>query len=262
MNKPIAFDAPNMSFSLPTGNFMQKGSVSDELSENQAPLGTQFKSYELNQAANYWTLDPFQYSITKFDYNLPNRQSDESGIVVNPDNFKNDPGLIYKGIDFEKLLPSFTQTKKSVNDFPAQSYHRFLANDGYFNPTNNNNDLWYYGASNNARISDVGIAGAQVNVQEINHIIFPEAQRGGTDSRNLTKYSWSNLQTNSGSDSWESKIAIPVNNNKNCEFFNYNSGYLNEKMPNVYSFDSNYCRSIGISPQFSGSMPFNPDKVN
>jgi len=259
----VAYDAPHMPFSLATGNIynspnMQKGTVSEQLEENQQPLGTQFKSYELNQATNYWTLDPFQYSITKFDYNLPNQQNTVTGDPINPKDFKNNPGLIYRDIDFEKLLPSFTQTKKSVNDFPAQSYHRFLANDGYFNPTNNNSDLWYYGASD--KFNESGIAGAQLNVQDINHIIFPEAQRGGTDSRNLTKYSWSNL-TATPNDSWESKIEKPVNNDRKCEFFNYNSRYNNFNQPSVYSFDSNYCRDIGISPQFTGSMPFNPDKV-
>lgn len=142
---------------------------------NQLPLGAQFKDFELNSAVNYYTLDPFQYAITKFDYKLP----DGSYTTTKP----NDTGLIYKGLEINKLLPSFTATKKSVNDFPAQSYHRFLANDGYFNPQEslNNDDLWYYGANPN---------GAGVNVQEVNHIIFPEAQRGGLNSTNLAKYSW------------------------------------------------------------------------
>ena len=43
--------------------------VEEQLVPNQPPLGTQFKSYELTAASNYWTLDPFQYSITKFKYN-------------------------------------------------------------------------------------------------------------------------------------------------------------------------------------------------
>ena len=259
MNKVIAYDAPHMPFNLPTNSpNMQKGTVSEELEENQPPLGTQFKSYELNQATNYYTLDPFQYSITKFDYNFPDKRkpvlSGANTTSVSPGEVN--PGLIYRDINFEKLLPTFTQTKKSVNDFPAQSYHRFLANDGYFNSSNNNSDLWYYGADNNARTNGLGIAGASLNVQEINHIIFPEAQRAGTNSQNLAKYSWSNFKSNN---TLESKI---VNNDKNCEFFNYNSRYNNSSQPSVYSFDSNYCRDIGISSKYNGSMPFNPNKIN
>ena len=270
MNKVIAYDAPHMPFNLPTGNIynspnMQKGTISEELEENQPPLGTQFKSYELNQATNHYTLDPFQYSITKFYYNFPDgRKTVLSGAnttSVSPGEVN--PGLIYRDINFEKLLPAFTQTKKSVNDFPAQSYHRFLANDGYFNPQEsiNNSDLWYYGADNNARTNGLGIAGASLNVQEVNHIIFPEAQRGGTNSQNLAKYSWSNFKEQRN-DSWESENINNVDNNKNCEFFNYNSRYTNQPQPSVYSFDSNYCRDIGISSKYNGSMPFNPNQVN
>jgi hypothetical protein len=45
--------------------------VEQQLVPNQQPLGTQFKSYELNKAVNYYLLDPFQYAITKFDYADP-----------------------------------------------------------------------------------------------------------------------------------------------------------------------------------------------
>jgi len=229
--------------------------VSQELDENQQPLGTQFKSYELNKAINFYTLDPFQYSITKFDYRLPGNPtiSGANTLAVDPSDFKNNPGLVYRDTDFEKLLPSFTQTKKSVNDFPAQSYHRFLAGNGYFNPQEsvNNTDLWYYGADDISRINGIGAAGPSVNVQEVNHIIFPEAQRGGLNSNNLAKYSWSNYtQNNTGS--WESENNQIVNNNVNCEFFNFNSNNRSHQ-----PFDSNYCRSIGISAPYSGSMPFN-----
>lgn len=206
---------------------------------NQLPLGAQFKDFELNSAVNYYTLDPFQYAITKFDYKLP----DGSYTTTKP----NDTGLIYKGLEINKLLPSFTATKKSVNDFPAQSYHRFLANDGYFNPQEslNNDDLWYYGANPN---------GAGVNVQEVNHIIFPEAQRGGLNSTNLAKYSWTSDFSKPGA-SWESQNVRPVNNDQNCEFFNYNQPKSID-FNKVYSFDSNYCRSINISGPDEGSMPF------
>jgi len=248
---------------------MIKGTVAEQLNPNQQPLGSQFNNYELNQATNYYTLDPFQYSITKFDYSLPDGQStaQTNPETVSSVDYKNDPGLIYRGVNFEKLLPSFTATKKSVNDFPAQSYHRFEANDGYFNPRESadSHDLWYYGACDNARMNDYNIAGAPLNVQEVNHIIFPEAQRGGTDSRNLAKYSWSNFEDKRYG-SFEETIVKGATNNQRCQFFNYNSGYTTDrnKQPfnRVYSFDSNYVRDIGISPLLSGSMPFNPKNVN
>jgi hypothetical protein len=233
-------------------------SVQNTLKEDQQPLGTQFKSYELNGAINYYLLDPFQYSITKFDYRLPDGQyTNES---------KNNQGLIYKDVDFDTLLPRFTATKKSVNDFPAQSYHRFLANDGYFNPNEgkNNTDLWYYGADQ-IRQSNNLVGGAPLNVQEVNHIIFPEPQRGGTNTQNLAKYSWTSKLPQRDSTSWESINYTPVDNNQNCSFFNFNNGYtssadsfknkFNKSFNNVYLFDSNYCREIGILAPKSGSMP-------
>ena len=66
-------------------------SVQNTLQEDQQPLGTQFRSYELNRAVNYYLLDPFQYSITKFDYNLPNgeptnKRGDDS---ISSKDFKN-----------------------------------------------------------------------------------------------------------------------------------------------------------------------------
>ena len=259
MNRVVASDAPQPPYSGSYGNIynklMAKGSVAEELSVEQPPLGTKFKSYELNQAVNYYTLDPFQYNITKFDYNFPDKQK-------NKFNSKNERGLVYKDIDFEKLLPAYTQTKRSVNDFTAQDYHRFQANNGYFNPKEgtDNSDLWYYGASNNARTNGVGIAGAPLNVQETNHIIFPEAQRGGTDTKNLAKYSWSNY-TPTSTPAWEGQNNFNINNNGNCQFFNYNSGYNTNRniqsFNNVYQFDSRYCRDIGISEPYGGSMPFN-----
>lgn len=253
-NNVVAYDAPHMPFSLPTGNNynspnMQQGTVSEALSESQQPLGTQFKSYNLNQAVNYYTLDPFQYNITKFDYTLPDGQTSNYEL-------KNNPGLIYQGVNFEQLLPAYTQTKRSVNDFRSQDYHRFLANDGYFNPKEsvNNSDLWYYGADNNSRQNGLGIAGPALNVQEVNHIIFPEAQRGGLNSKNLAKYSWSNY-TPVMSGAYGQKA-----NTGDCEAFNFNSGYR-PQADKVYLFDSEYCRNIGISGPYEGSMPFNPIKI-
>ena len=162
--------------------------------------------------------------------------------------------MVYKDVNFEHLLPAYTATKKSVNDFPAQSYHRFLANDGYFNPSEgfDNSDLWYYSADREAEKN--GIAGAALNVQSPNHIIFPEPQRGGLNSSNLAKYSWEN-RNNTNSESWESQNGMNINNDSRCEFFNYNT-HTPVPFNKVYSFDSNYCRSIGISSPTSGSMPF------
>ena len=245
--------------------------VEEQLEYNQPPLGTQFKSYELNKAINYYTLDPFQYAITKFDFanpnvvpgaleNIPEPKINDCATFGQKD-YKNDPGLVYKDVNFEKLLPAYTSTLKSVNDFPAQSYHRFLANEGYFNPneSNDNTDLWYYGAASE-KFSNIGLMGAPLNVQEVNHIIFPEAQRGGLNSSNLAKYSYSNTPAPKQNISWEARNKYPINNNKNCEFFNYNNTYSNNfdgrPINNVYSFDSDYCRYIGISSPTSGSMPF------
>ena len=254
-NGIITFNSPNM----PTPG---KGKVRQQLKSDQQPLGTQFKSYELTEASNYWTLDPFQYSITKFHYNLPIGESNirKGGVGGYTGKFDNDPGLIYKGIDFEKLLPSFTSEKKSVNDFRAMDYHRFLANEGYFNPTEsiNNSDLWYYGASDTFK--NIGIAGAQLNKQEVNHIIFSEPQRGGTNTKTLARYSWSptvdKLTPGEPALSWGEQNILPVDNNKNCEFFNWNSKITPPSFNKAYSFDSNYVRRIGTSGPDSGSMPF------
>jgi hypothetical protein len=223
------------------------------LEQNQPPLGTQFKSYDLNQAVNYYLLDPFQYNITKFNYGLP-----EQGIR---DNTQETNGLIYKDVDIHKLLPIFDYDRNSVNDFTAQSYHRFEANDGYFNPKESidNSDLWYYGAQKVAVSNGLGIAGATLNVQEVNHIIFPEPQRGGLDTRNISKYSSVNYIPNV-SDSWQSTsgLDLPVNNNERCGFFNYNNF---DRDISPYRFDSEYCRNININSPEEGSMPFNPQQI-
>jgi hypothetical protein len=238
---------------------MRRGTVAGELQMEQPPLGTKFNSYELNQAVNYYTLDPFQYNITRFVYDVPGKN------VSDQTSYKNDSGLVYKNVEFEKLLPTFTQEKKSVNDFPAQSYHRFEANDGYFNPGEsvNNTDLWFYGASRLANQTGLGIAGAALNVQEIDHIIFPEAQRGGVDTKNLVKYSSTNYEPKDNY-TWESENKI--NRADNCREFDYNTGYTinRDEQPfrRVYNYDSRYCRSIGISGPYEGSMPFNPDKIS
>ena len=255
----ILFNSPNMPTPGP-------GKVSAQLNQNQQPLGSQFKSWELNQAVNYYLLDPFQYAITKFDFALPDGQRSaqpQPGVTVDQSDFKNDPGLVYKDVNFEKVLPAFTAQKKSANDFRAVDYHRFEANDGYFNPREalNNTDLWYYGSDKNARNSCIGTAGAALNLQEVEHIIFPEPERGGTNTQLLSRYSWPQTYSKKeqGDDlSWEAQNDQSINNNKNCEFFNWNSRYNNYKTPfnSVYKFDSNYCREIGISSPSQGVMPY------
>ena len=233
--------------------------VSKQLNMEQKPLGNNFKSYELTKATNYWVLDPYQYSITKFDYNLPNG-------VTNKHKDEFSPGLNYKDVNFESLHSNETSNKKSVNDFPAQSYHRFEANDGYFNPNENKDkDLWYYGSDRIAQ--EKGAGGPALNVQEVNRIIFPEAQRGGTNSRTLTKYSWSNT-TPKKSEAWESASGLykPVDNNENGKNFSYNNGYFVDKntqpFERIYSYDSNYFRNVGLNNPYEGSMPFNPQTIN
>uniref|UniRef100_A0A6C0I7Z8 Uncharacterized protein n=1 Tax=viral metagenome TaxID=1070528 RepID=A0A6C0I7Z8_9ZZZZ len=195
-----------------------------------SPLGTNFKSYELNKAINYYLLDPHQYQITKFTYNndpVPELLGPPGTLNCKVPKIDNE-GLVYRDVNFEKLIPAYTATSKSVNDFPAQSYHRFLANNGYFNPYEgiDNTDLWYYGTSG-------ALSGAGLNVQETNHIILAEVQRGGLNTNNLAKYSSIKDST--------------------CEFFNYNNNSRNDVSP--YRFDSNYCRNIGINSPTSGTMP-------
>jgi len=227
--------------------------------ENYPPLGTQFKSYELTAAQNYWTLDPYQYEITKFKYNLPGGLTNKMEEPINLDK----PGLVYRGANFEKLLPAYTATNKSVNDFPAQSYHRFLANDGYFNPNESldNSDLWYYGADQIAMQTDA-LAGPPLNVQEVRHIIFPEAQRGGLNSQNLVKYS-SVQQLSKDTTSWEGQNSVAVNNNENCKNFRYNDNpSCTPFVSGAYKYNSDYCRNIQISGPYEGSMPFKPKSIN
>ena len=252
--KPI----DNNSFSSPNVSKRTGNEVKNELQQNQQPLGSQFRSYELNKASNFYTLDPYQYSITKFNFNTPGDGLNK--VSAGKNDFQNDPGLVYKDVDFERLLPAYTATKKSVNDFPAQSYHRFQANEGYFNPneSKDNHDLWYYGADDIARRNN-DIAGPALNVQEVKHIVFPEPQRGGLDTRNLSKYSWTPVDQKQFNGSWESENSKPVDTSKLCEFFNYNSGYTtprNTDFNKAYSFDSDYCRNIQIADLYSGSMPF------
>ena len=231
---------------LNSQNYMN-GTVQDVLKEEQKPLGTLFNGYNLTSAINQYTLDPFQYSITKFKYRINDLQDPVLEEHISQKDFQNNPGLVYRGADFEKLLPSYTSAKKSVNDFPAQSYHRFMANEGYFNPNEgkDNSDLWYYHAS----------GGPALNVQEPNHIIFPEAQRGGVNSSNLVKYSWTSKFPQKQNLSWENQNYKPVNNDQNGAYFSWNT-QLPKDFNSVYQFDSNYCRNIQINGPEEGSLPF------
>lgn len=220
-----------------------------------SPLGTQFKSYELTSASNYWTLDPCQYNITKIEYKLPNGVS-----TSKKDNKLLDkPGsLIYKDVNFDKLLPVYTSEKRSVNDFTAQSYPRFEANDGYFNPANSK-DLWYYGASEISKSNGLNLSGKALNVQDDKHIIFPEPQRGGLNTQAMAKYSWSQTYDKKklGDNlSWESYNSKYIDNGNNCNNFKYNNKNRGDNFNQVYSFDSDYCRNIGISGPKEGTMPY------
>jgi hypothetical protein len=211
------------------------------------PLGLKFKSYELTKATNEYILDPYQYKITKFNTSLPNSPMLQQRPVQG--------GLQYNSVGFDALLPTYTSVKRSENDLTAQDFHRFEANSGFFRPTDSN--LWYRGADIIA--TNTGLGGKALNVQEEQHIIFPEAQRGGINSKQLVKYSMTSTKAPVRGTDWESQNALPVNNNENCKAFSYNARYSpNINQPNPYKFDSNYCRSIGISRPDEGSMPLPP----
>lgn len=139
---------------------------------SNAPLGTVFKNYENNKSINYWLLDPIQYPLnTQYNYNISEDFSMES---------------LNGSIKLDDLVPLYTTQRKSANDFTSDSYKRFLANDGYFNP-NDSSDLWFNGAED----KPYG-GGASLNVQEVIHIVFPEPQRGGIN----TKYNDKNIYRN------------------------------------------------------------------
>jgi hypothetical protein len=158
-----------------------------------------------------------QYSITKF--NFKSNKINDSGIS----------GLVYKDVDFLILPETYDLDKRSSKDISALSYSRFLSGNGEFNPeqtTDNNKDLWY----------STAIDGPKLTVQEPNHIILTESQRGGLNTSNLVKYS----------------LLKP----EECVNFNYNQRYHDlspeQTTPeswNPYIFDSEYCKKIGISPK-------------
>jgi len=170
---------------------------------------TPFNKFTLGEAPVNWILDPVQYQIKPINYKS-----------VTNDTFE------HTGIS------EYTKTKKSVNDIRAQDYHRFQANEGFFNPKQSK-DLWYYDSK----------GGPALNVQEYQHIILPESQRGGLNTSQLVKHSW--------------------NEPGRCQQFNYNTrnNYipgpgLQDSIGNIYQFDSNYLRSIKTISQREGSMPY------
>lgn len=120
------------------------------------------------------------------------------------------------------LLPVYSRTLRSANDFSGLSFGRFESGDGYFVPgqTTLTSQVW-----------------AKTDVQQPRHVILPEAQRGGLHSRQLVKESW---------------------NTPNCRDFSFNARYgLGPRSFNdVYKYNSDYCRGIGISSEQQGSMPY------
>ena len=124
------------------------------------------------------------------------------------------------------MLPYYTRTLRSANDFSGESFGRFESGDGFFNPQqtsqNASDRLW-----------------APLDVQQTRRIIQSESQRGGLHTQQMIKESW---------------------NTPHCGDFQWNSKYSrgDPKFNQVYKYDSNFCRSIGISSQQQGSMPFPP----
>jgi hypothetical protein len=172
-----------------------------------------FNKYTLGESPVNWVLDSVQYQVKPINYSVPtdNERFEHTGIS------------------------EYTKTKKSINDLRAQDYHRFQSNEGFFNarePTDKS-DLWYYRST----------GGPALNVQEYQHIILPESQRGGLNTNQMIKQSW--------------------NEPGRCNQFDYNTrnnynpgAGLPDSIGSVYQFDSNYLRSIKtISPR-EGSMPY------
>jgi len=136
---------------------------------NNNPLGTQFNSYELNTAINYYLLSPYQYSLNKPLYFT------QTGTALDGVTY----GMQYSSTYYDVLLPTDTGAKKSVNDYPSQSYNRFQSGDGEFSTTNDK--LWYKEGSING--------GVGLNPQETEHIILTENNRGGLNTSQFIKYS-------------------------------------------------------------------------
>ena len=97
-----------------------------------------------------------------------------------------------------------------------------------------------------------------MNVQEPNHIILSEVQRGGLNTSNLAKYSTVTQQKRIDKTSWSSENFVSIDNDENCKFFDYNSRYsgYTPTLDKAYFFDSGYTRKIGITASQSGSTPF------
>jgi hypothetical protein len=203
------------------------------------PLGIKYYSTtELTKATNAWILDPYQYKITQFDFKIPGKE-------LSLKDHTQDPGLNYNITG--DLRCTNTAVKRSEKDITALSYHQFLSNDGYFNPQQDvfhDSELWYYGASDIR--NKTGIAGPQLTPQRLEHIIFPEAQRGGLNTTILSKYSTVNKPEVISKISWENQNAKVVNNDV-CRFFKFP-----RQERSVYDFDSNLIRSMDIG---DGTMP-------
>jgi len=145
--------------------------------------------------------------------------------LTNAQKKNNEQWPLQKFLDTGKsLLPVYSRVSKSANDFSGLSFGRFQSGDGYFssdqNSTNSQNRIW-----------------ATTDVQQPRHIIQAESQRGGLHSSQLVKESW---------------------NTPNCTDFSFNSRYMlgDREMNEVYKYNSNYCRNIGISSEQQGSMPY------
>ena len=72
----------------------------------------------------------------------------------------------------KSLLPVYSRTSRSANDFSGLSFGRFQQDGGFFNP-DGIPQVW-----------------APTDVQQVRHIIQAESQRGGLHSRQMVKESW------------------------------------------------------------------------
>ena len=165
-------------------------------------------------------LDTLPYPYTKGDIvevsKLTQQQEDD-----------NKRWPLQKFLDTGKsMIPYYTRTTKSANDFSGESFGRFESGKGFFNPgqtsMNSAGELW-----------------APLDVQQPRRIIQSESQRGGLHTQQMIKESW---------------------NTPHCRDFNWNSKYSSgdPRFNQVYKYDSDYCREIGISSQHQGSMPYPP----
>ena len=173
----------------------------------QTPLGNKYPSYLNSLAESEWITDKIQYPQVPLSLDY------------------------YKNADI-KDIDTYDLDRRSSKDIAALSYSRFLSGNGdinysCFNMQNNENqlgnhnkELWYFRSN----------GGAALTPQNLNNIILVEAQRGGVNTSNLTKY-----------------------NNKygDCQLFDYNSKYSTNAFNNTspYTFDYSYLQKIHINPK-------------